>query len=383
MAVNSVIQGIYIKPEVIPLSPKTNLPLPQFKAGEVLWVNVIEKIAADQYLMSAKGSALRAASSVLLNPGDKIRVRVQSVLPQIVFNLLDALPQEVSAKINAQLIQWRANPDSFAQLLGRLSEFSALLKATDLPGFLPKEADALLSIFTSIIFSPRTRNNQLFVKDFLSRFGLFLESDLAREAAFTDGKGAGVFMKDNLKAYLLKLAASLHEEAQGEEGRAGAARLAALASFTSEALSIIETRQALNTVFQSNESGLYLQVPLALGQAYGQADIFIKPDDHGADGKNKFSSCRFVIFLDMDILGRIAVDALLREGRIKCVIRCENTNTVRLIGTKLDKLKEALIGTGYNVDLLDCLKAQDIATEKKEYIDEILTGSTGIVNDFV
>ena len=202
MAVNSVIQGIYIKPEVIPLSPKTNLPLPQFKAGEVLWVNVIEKIAADQYLMSAKGSALRAASSVLLNPGDKIRVRVQSVLPQIVFNLLDALPQEVSAKINAQLIQWRANPDSFAQLLGRLSEFSALLKATDLPGFLPKEADALLSIFTSIIFSPRTRNNQLFVKDFLSRFGLFLESDLAREAAFTDGKGAGVFMKDNLKAYL-------------------------------------------------------------------------------------------------------------------------------------------------------------------------------------
>lgn len=382
MAVNSVIPGISAKPETVSVTSKTNLPLPQFKAGETITVSVIEKIAADRYLMSAKNATFRATGSVLLNAGDQIRVRVQSIQPQIVFNVLDAAPQQTAAKINGQLLQWRVNPDSFVQLLARLSEFSSLLKTTGLPGFPPKEADALLAIFGGLIFSSRTKNNSMFVKDFLSRFGFLPKSDSAT-AAGSAIRPSEDFPEDNLKALLLKLEAALQEARQGKQGRQEAARLAALSSFVTGALGSIEGRQAASIAYQQNESGLYLQVPLALGQVLRQADIFIFPDDKNARGENKFSSCRVVIFIDMDILGHIALDVSLKAGRMNCLIQCETEKSVQLIGEAAQKLKDALCAIGYAVDRFDCFKATGLSRKKMEYIDEILIGSSGIVNDFV
>lgn len=382
MAVNSVIPGMPARPETVSVTSKTNLPLSQFKAGETITVSVIEKIAADRYLMSAKNATFRATGSVLLNAGDQIRVRVQSVQPQIVFNVLDAAPQQMAAKINGQLLQWRVNPDSFVQLLARLSEFSSLLKTTGLPGFPPQEADALLAIFGGLIFSSRTKNNSMFVKDFLSRCGLLPESDSAA-AAGSAIRPSEDLPKDNLKALLLKLEAALQEARQGKQGRQETARLAALSSFVTGALGSIEGRQAASIAYQQNESGLYLQVPLALGQVLRQADIFIFPDDKNDLGENKFSFCRVVIFIDMDILGHIAVDVSLKAGRMNCLIQCETEKSVQLIGETAQKLKDALCAIGYAVDRFDCFKATGLSRKKMEYIDEILIGSSGIVNNFV
>ena len=381
MAVNSVTPGITFKPDNISVTTKANLPLPQFRAGEVLNVNIIEKIAADQYLLSVKGATIRANSSLLLDAGEQIRVRVQSVVPQIVLNLFDAVPKD-AAQINAQLIQWRLDPDSFVSLLGRLSEISSLLKS-ELPGFLRGEAQALLALFSSLVFSSRTRNNPLFVKDFLSRCGLLLESDLAAALAGSETAHSEVSSKGNLKAAVLKLAAALQEAGQGKLSRTEAAGLASLASFASEALNAIQVRQAAALVYQNNESGLYLQIPLELSKGYGTADIFIKPDDKNAEGKNKFSSCRLVLFLSMDLLGQIAVDASLRAGRITCVLKCEDEKSVQIINAEAEKLKVALSAIGYTVEKIECQKETQLSRKKQEYIDEYLIGSAAIVNEFV
>ena len=381
MAVNSVTPGITFKPDNISVTTKTNLPLPQFRAGEVLNVNIIEKIAADQYLLSVKGATIRANSSLLLDAGEQIRVRVQSVVPQIVLNLFDAVPKD-AAQINAQLIQWRVDPDSFVSLLGRLSEISSLLKS-ELPGFLRGEAQALLALFSSLVFSSRTRNNPLFVKDFLSRCGLLLESDLAAALAGSETAHREVSSKGNLKAALFKLAAALQEAGQGNFSRTEAAGLASLASFASEALNTIQGRQVAALVYQNNESGLYLQIPLELSKGYGTADIFIKPDDKNAEGKNKFSSCRLVLFLSMDLLGQIVVDASLRAGRITCVLKCEDEKSVQIINAEAEKLKVALSAIGYTVEKIECQKETQLSRKKQEYIDEYLIGSAAIVNEFV
>jgi len=381
MAVNSVTPGITFKPDNISVTTKANLPLPQFRAGEVLNVNIIEKIAADQYLLSVKGATIRANSSLLLDAGEQIRVRVQSVVPQIVLNLFDAVPKD-AAQINAQLIQWRLDPDSFVSLLGRLSEISSLLKS-ELPGFLRGEAQALLALFSSLVFSSRTRNNPLFVKDFLSRCGLLLESDLAAALAGSETAHREVSSKGNLKAALFKLAAALQEAGQGNFSRTEAAGLASLASFASEALNTIQGRQVAALVYQNNESGLYLQIPLELSKGYGTADIFIKPDDKNAEGKNKFSSCRLVLFLSMDLLGQIVVDASLRAGRITCVLKCEDEKSVQIINAEAEKLKVALSAIGYTVEKIECQKETQLSRKKQEYIDEYLIGSAAIVNEFV
>ena len=196
--------------------------------------------------------------------------------------------------------------------------------------------------------------------------------------------GGAVAPAENLKASLLKLSADI----------AGAlkdglkldppitAKLMNLASFTSDALKTIEARQAVNVIYQQNESGLYLQIPLSLGEALRQADIFITPDDKNAAGAKKYSSCSIMIFLDLDYLGEISIDASVREGRIRCIIKCESEGVRQLVTAAADRLKEALGGAGYGVEQVDCLTASELGQKRAEYIEQQLFGSIDLVNHF-
>jgi hypothetical protein len=119
-----------------------------------------------------------------------------------------------------------------------------------------------------------------------------------------------------------------------------------------------------------------------MGEALRQADVFITPDDKNASGSKKYSSCSVVIFLDLDYLGEIAVDASLREGRLRCVIKCENEEVKQIVDASAKQLKEALSGIGYGIDQIDCLRGFEMAQKRVEYIEHQLLGSTGLVNHF-
>lgn len=386
MAVISIIPNAPIRLSAVAEIAKANPPLSNLATGETLTVSIVDKLAQNQYLMAFKGGTIKATSDIPLNVGEKFQVKVQSVQPQIILNVIDTQKQNTDVKVNEKLLQWRVNPDSFTHLLGKVSEFSASLKSVNLAGLGPKEADGLLKIFSSLVFSSKTKNNTLFVKEFVSKLGILLENDLNMTASRSakDVNPSQVF-SDNLKASLLKLSEALAQalKADSKTDQQVAARLMNLSSFVSEALQTIETRQAVNVVYQQNESGLYLQIPLAMGDSLRQADIFISPDDKNVSGAKKFSSCSIMIFLDLDYLGNISIDASLREGRIRCVIKCESEEITQLVNASASKLRDALDAIGYGVEQIDCLKVSELGRRKVEFIDEHLLGSTDLVNHFV
>ncbi len=385
MAVMSVISNIPVKISVIPENTKASLPLSNLLPGETLTVSVVDKLSPNQYRVSLKNISLMATSDIPLNIGEKLQVKVQSVQPQIILSVGDLHKPSSDMKLNEGLIQWRINPDSFIQLFSKVNEFSATLKSADLPlNMSAEEMDGLVKLFSDVVFSAETKTNPLFVKDFVAKLGLLLENNLSKMALHSIKDGNVPLVMDNLKASLLKLSAELTEALRNspKNDTEVTARLTNLASFTKEALQTIEARQVINVVYQQNESGLYLQIPLAMGEALRQADVFITPDDKNASGSKKYSSCSVVIFLDLDYLGEIAVDASLREGCLRCVIKCENEEVKQIVDASAKQLKEALSGIGYGIDQIDCLRGFEMAQKRVEYIEHQLLGSTGLVNHF-
>jgi len=364
---------------------RTNLPLSNLVPGETLTLSVVEKLSSQQYLLALKDSTITATSELPLRVGENLQVKVQSIQPQIILSLVDAQKAAANAKINEGLLQWRIHPDALSQLLGKVSEFAAYLKSGNLPlAMSGKDIDSLLELFGKIVFSSKTKTNPLFVKEFVSRLGLLLENNLGRLAKGSAKEAGGPVVMDNLKASLLKLSAAITESLKdGSKLDAQVtAKLVSLSSFTSEVLQTIEARQAVNVIYQQNESGLYLQIPLAMGGSLRQADVFITPDDKNASGARKYSSCSIMIFLDLDYLGEISIDASLRDGQIRCIIKCESEEVKQLVDASSRKLKEALAGIGYGIEQIDCLKVSEMGQKRIEYIEQQILGSTDLINHF-
>ena len=385
MAVLPLNSNIPVTIKTIAEFVKANLPLPNLVPGETLTVSVIEKQSSNQYLMAMKDASIMAKSDIPLNVGEKLQVKVQSVQPQIVLNVIDPQKQNMDAKVNEKLLQWRINPDALPQLLSKVDEFSINLKSVDWSQSMSQtKIDVLMKLINNITLSSQTRTNPLFVKDFVSQIGLMLESDLGKMASLAAKGAPTAILAENLKTSLLKLSAAITDilKDPAKMDPQVASKLMNLSSFTSDALKALEARQAVNVIYQQNESGLYLQVPLALGGALRQADIFITPDDKNAADAKKYSSCSVVIFLDLDYLGEIYIDASVREGRIRCLIKCESDEAKELLASSADQLKEALGSIGYGVEQIDCLKVSELKTKKTEYMEQQLLGSVDLVNQF-
>jgi hypothetical protein len=246
------------------------------------------------------------------------------------------------------------------------------------------DIEKLIKLFDSITFSNNTKENNLFLKEFISKTGLLLENKLSQLVA--DGtKGVNSKpMDDNIKTLLLKLSVQIQEQLKdGTKLDPGIkAKLVNLIGFTDEAIKTIEARQALNIVFHESDNGLVLQIPLAQPNGLRQADIFIKPEDKNNQGGKDFSSCSIMIFLDLDILGKISVNASVREGSFRTLIKCEREDVKDIIAGDLDKLKSILSAIGYRVDYIDCLQEDGLASEQKDYFEEQSFSVAGLVNYF-
>jgi len=354
--------------------------------GEILPATVLEKSAGNKYLVSLKNMNLQATSNIPLNVGDKLTVQVQSLKPQIILNVVENKNSRGGFNFDEILRQWRANPESLLQVLNNAAQLAKLAQTGQWPAPLaPNDAVRLLQLFDSIVFSSRTKNNSLFLKDFVSKTGLLLEHTI-RQFVSDAAKGVmGKQLEDNLKSLLLKLSSSVQQALQEKSGQATetTAKLLNIYKFTEEALKTLETKQVLNSVFQDSDNGLVLQVPLALGDGFRLADIFITADKNDKQGGKKFSSCSIYIFLDLDILGKIAVNAGVREEGFRCIIKCESEEVRDLIDGQIAGLKNSLEATGYRVDHLDCRLEEGLERQRDEFLAEQSFSGVDLVNFFV
>ena len=354
--------------------------------GETLSATVLEKSAGNKYTLALKNLQIPATSNIPLNVGEKLVVKVESLQPQIILNIVGNKNSTGDAQINENLRQWRVNPESLLQVMNKVAEFTKLLQIVNLPSAISRsDVDKLIKLFDNIIFSPRTKNNPLFLKEFVSRIGLLLENSLKQIVANASKGKIDKPLDDNLKALLLKLSATVGEVLR-ENLKLDiemTAKLSNILAFTDDALKAIEVKQALNSVFQLSDNGLVLQVPVALADGFRLAYILITPEDKNGQGQEKFSSCAVTIFLDLDLLGKIAVHASIREGGVNCVIKCESEEVKDLINNNLDELKNSLAGTGYRLDYIGCVQEDGLMDEREEFLARQSFFAADMVNFFV
>lgn len=353
--------------------------------GEVLPATVLEKTAENNYNLALKNQHIPATSTLVLNAGEKLTVKVSSIEPQIILNIIENKNQTGDVKIQEKLRQWRTNPESLLQVLNKAGELTKLLQTNDLPSKIVKsDIEKLLKLFSNIIFSSRTMNNHLFIKDFIYKTGLLLESSLRQ---FIDGTYKGEkekLLENNIKSLLLKLSSAIQEIVM-EKSKYDiniVLKLLDISAFVDKAIQVMEIKQALNAVFQDSDNGLILQIPLALGDGFSLADIFITPEHKNKQGKTKFSSCTVRVFLDLDMLGSIAVNAGIREGTLNCLIKCESEEIKKMINGNLTGLKKALSSAGYRVDYIDCIQAEKLNDERKQFLARQSFSVTELVNFF-
>ncbi len=353
--------------------------------GETLEVTVVEKNAGNKYLLAIKNMNIPAVSEIPLSIGEKIQVKVVSVQPQIVLNLASIQNVPAETKINEKLLYWRTNPNSLLQILDKSSELMKDIQNINLPlKFSKSEVDKLSKLFDSIVFSGNTKGNKLFLKDFIANIGLLLENKLSRLVAEGPKGINSKQFEDNIKSLLLKLSAGIQELLKDSEklDSQNKAKLMSMDGFATEAIKTIEAKQILNIVFQESDKGLVLQVPLSMADGMRQADIFLRPDDKNNQKGMDFSSCSIMIFLDLDILGKISIKASVREGGIRSLIKCEREDVQEIISNELTKLKSGLCGIGYRVDSIDCIQEEGLAQEREEYFEEQSFSAVGLVNYF-
>ena len=353
--------------------------------GEKIPAQVIEKLGANRYILTLKNFQITATSTVPLNTGEKLNLQVNSLRPQMILNVVEEHVPENNT-LNEKLLQWRANPDSLLQVMSKLEDFTNILQGRDIQlEFSSGNITKLLGLFDEIIFSGATKDNPSFLKEFVSKSGLTLESDLKQFLNITGTEKSDQPFTDNIKSLLLKLSSSvenaLREVSQLDSPKI--AKLMDLLSFTKDALKTIEARQAINTVFQESDKGLALQVPLALAGNMGSADIFIMPGDKKEKKKNKYSSGKVVIFLDLDILGKISANVIINEGSFRCIIKCESEEVTELLACQLDRLRKSIRGCGYNLDYIDCLQESGLESQRQEFLDGQSFSATELVNFFV
>ncbi|MEN6332141.1 MAG: flagellar hook-length control protein FliK [Smithella sp.] len=365
--------------------PLSNSPLQGVVLGETIEATVLEKLAGDKYTVALKNAHIPATSNAPLNIGEKITVKVNSLQPQIILNIIDNKNQSSNSTINGNLLQWRTNPEALVEVVNKFVEIAKLLKSFDLPqSFSESDVRKLIKMFDDIILSRQTTNKPLFLKDFVSRTGLLLESSLKQIIDDSSQKSVQKPLDDNLKALLLKLSSAANEilRENPKSDLELMSKLANITAFADETLKTIEVNQVINSVFQDSDNGLVLQVPVALADGFRLVDIFITPDGKDEQGKKNFSSCSVSVFLDLDIVGKIVVNANFREGGINCIIKCEREEIRDLIGNNLEELKNSLVQTGYRVGYVDCVQEEGLTEERKEFLARQSFFADQLVNFF-
>ncbi len=329
----------------------------------------MEKTGRAKYLLTIKDASFLADSDLPLKAGEKLRVRVEQLIPQIVLRVVDQ-EEPLSPLINNYLRLYRANPDALIDIFKRGSEiFNKELSGELLPEFVKVKIENILRIIDTLILSQGTSKNALFIKDYVYNLGLLLECDLLKILQRRGEQGKEQ-LREGLKGVLLRLSGELNvllksSELAGSEDEIR--RLTQLAKFAETSVKAIEIKQLINIFYQENKGGYMLQVPLLFPDGIRTGEIFIEFQEKGTGAANKMNIYRVAMFLSMDALGDMMVEATMTGVKINCLFKFEDGSAKEFFSSFLEGLSDALRLLGYECEYLTCVTDDRLYKIREEY----------------
>jgi len=351
-------------------STGTNLRTPALSVGDTVEATVIKALPGNQYLLNIKNSSMLADSQMPLTAGEKITVQVEKLTPGILLRVISATQSE-AAVINKYLLLHRSNPVALGEIFSKIGELLANSKSlppslTIISTNLEKISQLSGKILVSGITQPHVNN----LTDYAKSLGLNMEHDLVKclvQGSKIPNGDDQTSVKRLFMDILQNLKAFMGDASNIDDALLN--QLKQLRSFTEESISSLETRQILNVLSRESDGPYILQLPFAFPEGVRMQDIYIdRENEQGKEDEGKTASFRMTIFLDLDQMGEITLDARFQDKKIDCVFHCQNEDISHFVGSYLDELKVKLEGAGYDVGGLQCLVEENVHIMKQEYL---------------
>jgi hypothetical protein len=362
---------------------KTSAVPAALSVGEILETRVIEKLSDRNILIALKGIKIPAEAEVALNKGDAVRVRVESLHPQVILRIMGGVFTEESQVVD--YLRWqRANPDALSQMV---TEAFSLLNGENLGKilrYLPEEVLQRTSqMFKLLVLSQETRGGN-FVKDYLGNLGMLTESHLRKIMEGGQGVNKGDLTPQNLKSLLVRLSDEIQNLLMKREAldNEGIITLTKLSEFVDSSLKTIESQQIMNFILQEAESKYLFQIPILFPDSVRKGDIFIEYDRNKRN-KGHEGHHRVIVFLNMDILGEMIIEATLEGTILGCLIKCKDQETCDFVSSFLEELRRALVAAGCEISAMTCVAGGDLTGEKIEYYQDRIVYAREVVDIFV
>lgn len=343
-------------------------PLPPLALGETLNVLVLGDSRNRKALLQVKNSTLLAESTLPLQIGKTLTVRVDQLHPTLVLRTIS--PEPEISRTTEFLKFYRSNPDALKEMFTSLRAlFGEGIPNPALHFASKREMQNLHRMLNRIVISEETISDPMFLKDYITTLGLTGERRLMKALSdptiLKQGK-----IDATLKETLLKLAAErLNVQTVPGENEADDFRIQQFFDLADHAATVIESLQVVNVLAQEQDGLFTLQIPAQFPDGIRMQEIFIETDrGHGGPAAEK--QCRIVLFLDMDSLGELAVDAGLSKGTLCCTLKCSNPQVVDFMQPLLQALGNSLSETGYTVGAIQCVLDRNIELLKREFLQD-------------
>ena len=287
-----------------------------------------------------------------------------AVLPVAVGEVLEARVGEKAGPsnniYNNYLKIFRSNPEALIEIFQKgPGIFNQQSLNRSFPEAIRNALGNVSKIIDGLLCSPKSLANTIFLKDYAVKLGLSLEGDWLD---FLRQSGDNRRPAESLKSALLKLTSELKlllktssslvpEELQ---------KLTQLAKFTEMSLRAIETQQVVNISSQENDNKYLLQIPLLFPGGVRTGEIFIDLEKNVTGGAGKNKKLHVVMFLSMDKLGDMMVDASLNDEKITCVFKFTDPEAQGFFAPFLPGLSDALRQIGYGCDSLTSKVTEDL-----------------------
>ena len=350
-------------------TPQTT-PIMPLVTGESLDVHVLGYDRDNKVLLQIKTSILAAESQLPLQVGEKLTVRVDQLRPSIILRVIAPEDSDIS-KANESLKMYRANPTALRDMIITVKNFFSGENLKELSNLISNQnIQAIHKVLDQIIISKTNISNPLFLKDYITALGLILESGLMKALtaqALTEDDKSG----QTLKETLLKLSSELRalQAAPNSRDFDSQQKIKQLSDFVDHSLSVIESLQIVNVLAQEQDNLFTLQIPFQCPDAIRMQNIFIETDREKS-GHDLGKQYRIVLFLDMDALGEVAVDAGIRDGNLQCTIKCENQGILDFMSALLPELQDGLAGIGYSASFVQFTLDKDLRAWKLDFLSD-------------
>jgi hypothetical protein len=346
--------------------------------GETIPAVIAEKSGSSSVILTMKGQSFQADSHLPLAQGEKIMVKVEQIHPQMVLRILNR-ESTASLILNESNRSYSANPESLKEMfeIGR-----DILNQKALMELLPEKAKEniknLLKIMDTSVFTATSMKNPLFIKDFISNLGLLSEHNLMK---IIQNKGdiCSLSADKNLKGYLIALSEELQVQRVDVNsiGKDDQQKITELIKYVERSIKTIENQQMINIPNREGDINYVLQIPILHPDGIKTGELFIETEKQG-DGHTGGKKYHVVMFLNMDALGDIMIDASLVGNRFGCLFKFTDSDAQQFFSPFLDDLRQSITTQGYDCGFLNCITSETISESKEDYHRELFSERCGI-----